>query len=380
MGRTPAVATSRVLLLSLWGVTSILLLACRTLAGPETDVDYSLDGNTEIGISFPELQDERGREITAEHLPALGVETIRFDAPWHFREPERDTYNWSPMDRRMSFLEEHGIRAVLTFPADAPNWIREGLPDKQKNPRSVVLNEAGREEFTKYVYDFLTRYRSRTPGVIAYVQFGNEWASDYNYVGSGEEFAATQRVFYSTVKSAMPDTPVVLGGFSVGQVGGMALIDGRVDWVWDDDGTKLTVNDFTTDEIRAFEDRIAAVLDDGHYDWIDFHLYDQYTDWSAYFSALKRRVPDEFDGEYVVTEFGGPHPVAEKNLSDDRHAERVEAYIRTVDALPEIELALHFRLVRSPNALHSESGLMRRGLFQVRTLPAYEVFRAIVNP
>ena len=276
MGRTPAVGTSRVLLLLLWGVTSVFLIACRTPAGAEADVGYSLDGNTEIGISFPELQDERGREITAEHLPALGVETIRFDAPWHFREPERDTYNWSPMDRRMSFLEEHGIKAVLTFPADAPDWIREGLPENRQNPRSVALNEAGREEFTQYVGDFLTRYRIRTPGVIAYVQFGNEWASDYNYVGSGEEFAATQRVFYRTVKSVMPDTPVVLGGFSVGQVGGMALIDGRVDWVWDDDGTKLTVNDFTAEEIRAFEDRIAAVLDDGHYDWIDFHLYDQY--------------------------------------------------------------------------------------------------------
>jgi hypothetical protein len=380
MVRTPAASTSQVLLLSLWGLTSILFLACQTPACAEPDVDYRLDGNTEIGISFPELQDERGREITAEHLHELGVKTIRFDAPWHLREPERDTYNWSPMDRRMSFLEELGIRAILTFPADAPDWIREGLPDKQKNPRCVALDEAGREEFAQYVGDFLTRYRSQTPGVIAYVQFGNEWASDYNYVGSGEEFAATQRVFYQTVKSVMPDTPVVLGGFSVGQVGGMALIDGGVDWIWDDDGTKLTVNDFTDDEIRAFEDRIAAVLYDGHYDWIDFHLYDQYADWSAYFTALKRRVPDWFDGKYVVTEFGGPHPVAEKNLGDDCHAERVEAYIRSVDALPEIELALHFRLVQSPDALHSESGLMRRRLFQVRTLPAYEVFRAIVNP
>lgn len=360
-------------------VTSLLVVACGTPPGAGITSDYRLDGDTEIGISFPDLEDERARELTAEHLAALGVETIRFNAPWHFREPEQDSYNWDPMDRRMTFLEEQGLRALVTFPADAPDWIRQGLPDRRRNPRSVALDADGNREFAEYVGDFLERYERRNPGVIAYVQFANEWASEYHYVGTGEDFAATQRVFYEAATTAVADTPVVLGGFSVGQVGGMALMDGRVAWVWDDDGSKVTIDEFSEAEITAFEERVAVVLDDGHYDWIDFHLYDQYEDWSAYFAALRERVPASFSGEYIVTEFGGPHPVAEKRLSDDEHAERVEAYIRAVDQLPELGLALHFRLVRSPDATHSESGLMEQGLFRVRKLPAYEVFRAVVK-
>ncbi|MFP4511282.1 MAG: beta-galactosidase [Spirochaetaceae bacterium] len=364
---------------ALLGTLGFLLSSCA-LVGPGFEATYRLDGNTEIGIAFPDLQDETAREFTSEHLSTLGVRTIRLEAAWSFREPQRDSYAWGPMDRRMQFLEDQGLKAVITFPSDAPQWIRSSLSEDRRNPRSVALDAAGNREFEQYVRDVLDRYRRRNPGVIAYLQFGNEWATEYHYVGSGADFAETQRVFYETARDILPGVPVVLGGFSVGQVGGMALVDELVDWIWDDDGAVVTRSDLTDTEIAAFEDRIAIVLNGSHYDAIDFHLYDQYEDWPAYYEALQNRVPVSFAGEYIVTEFGGPHPVAERNLSELERAQRLESYIRAVDSLPDIPLALHFRLVRNPEANHSESGLMERRFFGVRKLPAYDVFRQIVNP
>lgn len=54
-------------------------------------------------------------------------------------------------------------------------------------------------------------------------------------------------------------------------------------------------------------------------------------------------------------------------------------YIRALDQL-DLEFALHFHLVRSPESLHDRSGLMRPGIFGPRELPAYEVFGRINNP
>lgn len=81
----------------------------------------------------------------------------------------------------------------------------------------------------------------------------------------------------------------------------------------------------------------------------------------------------------MVTELGGPHPVAERHLSDAEHARMLVRYVRAIDGL-DVAFALHFRLVRSSGALHDRSGLMRPGLFGVVPLPAYEAFRRINAP
>ncbi|MCA1754857.1 MAG: hypothetical protein LC641_09225 [Spirochaeta sp.] len=112
---------------------------------------------------------------------------------------------------------------------------------------------------------------------------------------------------------------------------------------------------------------------------MDAHLYDQWDDFGAYVEALRARLPGSFSGRIVVTEFGGPHPVAERHLRNTEHARMVERYIAAIDPL-DIAFALHFRLVRSPNALHDRSGLLRQTFGALVALPAYEVFGRINNP
>lgn len=354
-------------------------------------VSYVLEGGTQFGISFVGLKDESSRAVAESHLPVLGVEITRMEADWAFREPEEDSYNWGPMDARMDFLQELGIRTVLTFPADAPDWLRDRLGPNRVNPRSAALDEGGRTAFAAYVQACLQRYMQRNPEVIGWVQFGNEWGSRYNYVGSGEDFLLSQNVFYDTVNGVYPDLTVVLGGLSVGTAAGLAAYDGTVDSLWDSDGTVITAEDIRSllaEEQQQFDageidetslSRLATVLEESRYDWVDVHLYDQWEDFEAYVEALRSRLPDSFSPPIVVTEFGGPHPVAERHLSNVEHARMVENYISAIDPL-DVAFALHFRLVRSPSALHNRSGLMRPGLCGPAPLPAYEVFGRINNP
>lgn len=105
----------------------------------------------------------------------------------------------------------------------------------------------------------------------------------------------------------------------------------------------------------------------------------QWADFPAYVEALRSRLPERFSGRIVVTEFGGPHQVAERHLTDVEHARMLERYIGAIDQL-DVAFALHFRLVPSPDALHDRSGLIRRGFFGPVILPAYDVFRRINQP
>ena len=354
-------------------------------------VSYTLEGETEFGIAFVGLADDASRAVAAQHLPVLGVGITRMEADWGYREPEEGIYNWAPMDARMDLLQDLGVRAVVTFPADAPEWLRDRIDPDRVNPRSAALNEAARTAFADYVEAVLHRYLARNPGVVEWVQFGNEWGSRYNYVGSGEDFRLSQNVFYNAVKGVDPGLTVVLGGLSVGRVAGLAAYDGTVDALWDSDGTVLTAEDIQSqlaDEQQQFDageiaetslSRLETVLEGSSYDWVDVHLYDQWEDFAAYVEALRSRLPASFSGRIVVTEFGGPHPVAERHLSNTEHARMVERYIAAIDPL-DVAFALHFRLVRSRTAVHHRSGLMRRGLGDPVPLPAYEVFGRMNNP
>lgn len=384
MGRRVSVSWAIALAIAAW-----ILPGCAAPGAPP--VSYTLSGDTEFGISFMGFTDERTRAHVAEHLEPLGVTHTRLEAEWGFREPSEGAYRWGPMDERMAFLEEQRLTAVITIPADAPEWLRNRLPAEKKNERSAALDADGRDQLQQFVTDFLVRYGERHPGLVRYVQFGNEWASSYNYAGTGEDFRRSQAAFYEAVKSVDPSITVVLGGFSVGWLAGLATYDGTIDSFWDSDGSVVTRDDLLAelDEEQADYDagriaetslsRVQTVLDDAKYDWVDAHLYDQYEDFAEYVEALRSRLPESFTGRVVVTEFGGPHPVRERGLSDGEHAEMVERYIEAIDPL-DVEFALHFRLVRSKSAVHDRSGLMRRGLFGPVPLPAFEVFGRINAP
>jgi hypothetical protein len=326
----------------------LLLVALDAGASPwNVPVDYQLDGDMPLGLSFPPLSDDRDRELLAEHLPALGVEITRFDAPWALREPARDEYSWAPMDTRMAFIAEQGLVPVVTFPADGPEWIRQGISTDKQNERSAAFTAEANQEFATFVTDFVVRYAERHPGLIDFVQFGNEWVSDYWYAGSAAEFRATLETFAAAARAADPNLTILLGGFSVGQAASLAAVDGTVDEFWDSDGSTVTAGMVVAmlDQQQAdldaglieetFISRVETVLASDAYDWLDVHLYDQPELWDEYYQA--------------------------------------------VDGL-DLAFALHFRLVQSGSALHHRSGLMKRRIIGIRELPAYYVFGRINNP
>lgn len=361
-------------------------IPCRAETPPhggDPSPPYRLDGNTEFGISYVDLATPRQRELAASHLAALGVTTIRFDASWALHEPEEGSYEWAGMDRRFEFLDQNGIRPFITFPADAPEWVRDRIEADKRNERSTALPAADIERFRRYVEAFLRRYEERYPGLVRYVQFGNEWASPYWYAGSAQEFAATQTAFYRAVRTVVPEATVVLGGFSVGQLAVLAALDQSIETFWTTNGEVLTVGEIRRrsedEEIREILHRIETVLRDAPYDWVDVHLYDQPENFAAYVGAIRSRLPGTFTGEIVTTEFGGPHPVLQAQLGDEEAADLMAEYLRTIDAL-DLPLALHFRLVRSSHTSANLSGMLRRGLLGLRELPTYPVFLRINNP
>ncbi len=359
-----------VLLMSLCSVCSIPLAA----ENPGSPVP--------LGISFPPLSSREQLKLTGEYLKDLGVHHIRMSLNWGLREPEEGQYNWDPFDRRMDFFANLGVVPFITLNSNAPEWIRNTLQDRKKNSRSAALGPGENQKLAGFVQAFINRYQQRNPGLVRYIQFGNEWQGAWWYAGSGLKYRASLEAVYAAVKQADPDIIVVLGGFAWGTAASLAAYDGRIESFWGDDGELVS-----GDELRCIVsmqspalpgesdlERIDIVLASSAYDWVDVHMYDQPELWSAGVDAVVSRLREDFNGRVVCTEFGGPHPFRETHLSDNEHADRMSAYLEAVQKL-DLAMALHFRLVQTGQPLHADSGLVVKGLFGYRKLPAYEIFK-----
>ena len=340
------------------------------------------EGSVPLGISFPPVANVKQLEFSEKFLADLGVRYIRISLDWDLREPEEGEYNWEPFDRRMDFCADLGITPFITLNSNAPGWLRKTLPESKLNNRSAALDEPGNEKLSGFVTVFIQRYRQRNPGLVSFLQFGNEWQSEWWYAGSGLEYRRSLEAVYGAAKKVDPDITVVLGGFAWGTAASLAAYDGRIESFWGDDG-KIVTGDSLRCMVSLQEadqpgntalDRIKIVLAGSAYDWVDVHLYDQPELWIAGIDAVVSRIRQGFNGKIVCTEFGGPHPYQEKGLSDAEHAERLTDYLKTINSL-DLAYALHFRLVRTGQPLHADSGLVRKNLIGYSSLPAYDIFK-----
>jgi hypothetical protein len=323
--------------------------------------------HTRLGISFPPVRDAKQRELTLKHLKELGVSLIRFAESWKLREPEKGRFKWRGIDDRLSWASENGISVLLTIQSDGPDWACK----PGRNEKSAVFRND--EDFRRYVSLLLKRHGDK----IDKIQFGNEWQSEWWYVGTKEEFVRFNNIVHDEIGKRGLETKVVLGGFTTSSLRFLACREGLVDRVRGD--KKI----FTRGEVlkmlssgkgkKAIE-RAEYVLKHARYDMIDVHLYDDVEDWEAYVKAIRRLVPDK---PILTSEFGGPHLDWEE-YSDEYHAKRVEAYIRKIDALKIVE-GYYFKLVQGGGATpqHQKSGLLTERL---RKKPAYDVFRRFRSP
>lgn len=352
-------------IIHLW---KLLLFAAYSVAScnraPVIDPNASYDLNiTSLGLSFPPVADDEQRAFTAPILEELGVTSIRIGEDWSLREPQEGEWNWGPLDKRMAWISENNLDIFLTIQSNGAQWACQS----PMNERSCVYQDL--EAFSSYLSQLLARY----PGHIRWIQFGNEWQSEFWYAGSAEQYVMAHNALYQTVKGIDSTIQVVLGGFTTISLRFMSACAGNQFAFNNDEGELFDQTNLpelcASQEFKDVLDRITYVLNHADYDQIDLHLYDDPEAWEIYLAHFKTlsSVP------IIVTEFGGPNLNLEPK-DDEYQAQRLEDYIRTIDSLG-IEHAFYFKLVEGTNnPAHASSGLMKRN--NQKRKPSFEVFKA----
>lgn len=342
----------------------IVLIAVLGLLVPARAQDSP---SPEIGFSFPPVGNAAARDFTQQHFDELGVRLLRFSAHWRYIEPQPGEYRWETMDERMAWVAENDYALLLTIEALGPEWACQPAPVSEHS--CLYSDEAA---FREFVTQLITRYS----GQIAKIQYGNEWDdSNAMFIGSAQDYVRYNNLVYDVVQQVAPQIDVVLGGLSKGALQRIAGCDGRLDSYRDYRGNVLSGAQLDercqTAWVQEQLSRIGVVMREAHYDIVDLHMYDDPENWPVYYEAIASRL----DVPILVSEFGGPHPRFEP-LDDAYHAERVQAYLEAITALPIIE-AYYFRLTVSDTTLHGPGGLIRTDA-ETRTVeprPGYEVFR-----
>ncbi len=326
----------------------VFVISCTTEENCQdiiTEVDFEIDVN--LGISFPPVADEEQRDFTEPILKELNVNIIRFGENWSFREPEEGNFNWSSLDERIEWAERNEIDVLLTIQSNGPDWACSSL----QNTNSCVYND--NETFKNYIEQLLQRYSNR----IAKIQFGNEWQSDFWYIGSAQDFVTANNIVYDAIQEFSPQTTFVLGGFTTISLRFLAGCNGLIDEFYDDEGNlfdrEFLDSNCGIPEVVEIIDRINYVLQNASYDLADMHLYDDAENWNIYYENFKTMV----DKPIIITEFGGPNVNLEP-ATEEYQRERFEEYVKAIDNLG-IEEAYFFKLIEgSGNPAHSESGLI----------------------
>jgi len=325
--------------------------------------------NTKLGLSFPPLVDSQAREFTRTQLKALDVSLIRSAENWYHREPQRGEYRWNALDDRMRFFEEQSLEVLLTIQSNGPDWACDS---ELRNERACVFSD--REAFSTYIDQMLDRVLP----VVEKIQFGNEWASEYWYPGSAQDFVTANNIVYDAVKARDPQKPFVLGGFASGTLYALAFCQGYLDHFqqsWDED----MITDRSVCESQEAQDgfeRITDVLENAKYDMIDLHFYDNPEDWPAMLETVQDTFPRQVP--LIVSEFGGPNLVWTGPVTEEEQAHMLASYITTLDAMGITE-AYYFKLVQGGDGVmegHEESGLFRLQGNTIIQKPAFDIFEA----
>ncbi|WP_394972352.1 glycosyl hydrolase [uncultured Croceitalea sp.] len=368
IGRTThSTALLAIMKIALKIIIIFILLSCSKNNPTTSNVpisDIVIDFN--LGIAFPPVADNNQRTFTEPLLDELNVKTIRIGEDWSFREPLEGQFNWTPLDERISWAENNGINLLLTIQSNGPDWACSS----QQNDNSCVFND--NQKFKNYIEKLLQRYPNR----IAKIQFGNEWQSDFWYIGNEQDFVNVNNIVYNAIQQFSPQTKFVLGGFTTISLRFLAGCNEVIDEFYDDEGIlydrEFLDNNCNSPEIKSVINRIEYILQNALYDEVDIHLYDDAENWKIYFENFKTMV----DKPIIITEFGGPNVNLEP-ISETYQSDRLEYYIRTIDSL-QIEEAYFFKLVEGTNnPAHSESGLINNP--ELTKKLTYSTFKELNN-
>ena len=342
------------------------------------DLKESLNENMTMGMSFPPLTNSLLETFTLINMKNLNISFIRFAEDWSLREPSKGNYNWIPMKNRLDFFRKNNFKVFLTFQSKGPIWATN-----LRNDYSATFKN--NSEFEEFLHKWFLTFSSYSD-VIYKVQFGNEWMSKYWFIGSEEQFSTYSNIFYNISKFYWPNTPVVLGGFSIGALRALSAFFNFTNYFRDDNGIVYEgekLNSFrSSDEVHEVIKRTEYVISNTSYDIIDLHLYHDYSNFGIYIHMINN-LTNKFGKStfpIICTEFGGPNSNWESFLnflSWNYHANIIHSILRTISQL-NISEAYFFQLVSYFGASneHSNSVLLNNFLI---IKPTYYIIQYMKN-
>jgi hypothetical protein len=350
--------------------SALLLIACATEPFDFDAYDYGLE-RLVIGAAFPPLQQEADVSFTIAACKELGIGWIRYQESWLNREPEKDGFNWEPMDTRIEMLHRAGIKILLTLGGQEwPAWLNSS---PGRNDESTLY------QFREYVAALLLRYA----GKIERIQFGNEWnweIDDY-MAGDEEAFIAYANIVHEEAYRLSEELrpTIVLG--SLNGLSYLAFDQGLVSRIKIEgrEPYQERIAAYSAKPDRALSKRAENILAKARYDMLDIHLYDDYENWPIYLQALRavEREVGKPESPVLVSEFGGPYPVSLYGFFGGKPRQSVLArslvrYVKTLDSM-ELEEVYFFALAEGgPERYHQDSYLFT---IKRQKTPAHEVMR-----
>jgi len=162
-----------------------------------------------IGLCEDHPPESTSEERLREDFRALeraGVRLLRVSFGWDDLEPERDRYDFGPVDQALRVAAEFGVR-LIPYVCYTPPWLA---------PKSAAPNEVYRSapsdvgEFEQLMELLATRYRGR----FGSWELWNEPDNREYWLGTTAEYAALVAAGSRGVKRGDPRARVVLGGIA----------------------------------------------------------------------------------------------------------------------------------------------------------------------
>ncbi|MDX2161857.1 MAG: beta-galactosidase [bacterium] len=138
----------------------------------------------------------------------LDVNWVKQQVRWELIEPERDTYDWVPLDIYLPAAQRQGLKVLISV-VTAPAWAREpGANLERHGPPADPQDYA----------DFVTAILDRYPGMVHAVEVWNEQNLDREWTSTEGLVAANYvellRTSYQAIKAVDPGVIVVSGALS----------------------------------------------------------------------------------------------------------------------------------------------------------------------
>ncbi len=124
---------------------------------------------------------------------------------WTSLEPQREEWNWQPLDDWVAAAEAHGAPDILLTLGQTPGWASSNPDDVNYIGAGAPAPPANIQDWRDYVTAVAQRYKGR----IRYYEIWNEPNDPTYYTGSVAEMAELTSEAYRILKAVDPDNVVL---------------------------------------------------------------------------------------------------------------------------------------------------------------------------